>query len=85
MATYEDPRFKTIGKLHKHKEVTTFADIFAFIPKSLIANELKISHHRFNALMANPGNFTFNEVAVMAGLFGMKYRDLAKMVEETIK
>lgn len=85
MTKYEDPRFKTIGKLYKNKEITNFADIFIYIPKSVVAEALKISHHRFNALMANPGDFTFNEVAVLARLFGMKYRDLAKMVEETIK
>lgn len=85
MPKYEDPRFKTIGLLFKHKGISTFDEIFKNIPKSLVANELHISHHRFNALMTNPGNFTFNEVAILAGLFGMKYRDLVKMVEDTIK
>lgn len=80
-----EKRLKAIGLLHKHGAIKTFADIWKNIPKSSVANEMGIGHGRFNRLIASPANFTYNEVNEMAKMFGMKYRDLAIMVEATLK
>lgn len=83
--TYKDPRLKAIGLLHKNKYIKTFADIWKSIPRSIVANEMHIGGGRFNRLTAEPGGFTYNEIAAMASLFEMEFKALSKMVEETIK
>jgi hypothetical protein len=79
---YIDPRFRTVGLLHKEKQIKSFADIFKYIPRSIVATEIHVSHGRLTNAIKDPGLFTYNEVARMAELFGIKHRDLSVMIEK---
>lgn len=79
----KDLRYQTANiVLQSNKVIKQFKDIFKIIPKSIVSKDLRTNNNRMQALIDNPGNFTYAEIAEIAGLIGCDYRQLRELVEK---
>lgn len=63
-----DPRYTTAKILLEKKAITTFADIFVYIPYTVVADDLRTNHARMKKMIANPGLFKFEEIIQLSEL-----------------
>lgn len=78
----KDPRYKTLKIVLDAGGVKAFKDIFKIIPKSIISKDMHTNNNRMQALIDNPGKFTYCEIAEIAGLIGCDYRQIRDLVEK---
>jgi hypothetical protein len=79
----KDPRYQTVQiVLQSDKVIKQFKDIFKIIPKSIVSKDMHTNNNRMQNLIDYPGNFTFEEIAEIAGLIGCEYGRLRDLVEK---
>lgn len=79
----KDLRYQTANiVLQSNKVIKQFKDIFKIIPKSIVSKDLRTNNNRMQSLIDNPGNFTYSEIAEIAGLIGCDYSKLRDLVEK---
>lgn len=78
----KDLRYKTLKIVLDAGGIKIFKDIFKVVPKSIISKDMHTNNNRMQALIDNPGNFTYCEIAEIAGLIGCDYRQLRDLVEK---
>ncbi len=79
----KDPRYQTVNiVLQSNKVIKQFKDIFKIIPKSIVSKDMHTNNNRMQNLIDYPGNFTFEEIAEIAGLIGCEYGRLRDLVEK---
>jgi hypothetical protein len=79
----KDPRYQTVNiVLQSDKVIKQFKDIFKIIPKSIVSKDMHTNNNRMQNLIDYPGNFTYSEIAEMAGLIGCEYGRIRDLVEK---
>lgn len=61
-----DKRYKVVKVMIENGVVSEFKDIFDYIPKSIVANDLSTNYNRLIRLMDNVEEFTFEEIFRLA-------------------
>jgi hypothetical protein len=64
----KDKRYKTVRNLITAGYVKSFPEILDTIPKTVIANDLKMHHQTFTKLIKYPDRFTFKDAFRIASL-----------------
>lgn len=85
MAKVKDPRYDTVKKLFKYGHITAFKDLFTHIPVSVMRSILHTNHYRMKRIRENPAELQYDEVAILARLFGVEHRVISQLIETHIK
>lgn len=73
-----DPRYDLINPMLSQGQIVSFTDIFKYIKKTVVANDLGKKVDRFSIMMEQPKKFSVEDVYEMADLFRI---DAKKMFE----
>jgi len=73
-----DPRYDLIKPMLSQGQIESFADIFKYIKKTVVANDLGKKVDRFTVMMEHPKKFSVGDVYEMAELFSI---DVTKMFD----
>jgi hypothetical protein len=73
-----DPRYDLIKPMLSQGQIESFTDIFKYIKKTVVANDLGKKVDRFTIMMEQPKKFSVRDVYEMADLFSI---DVQKMFE----
>ena len=65
----KDTRYIAVKALIETGRITTFADIFEYIPRKTVYIDLGINYTRFTKLIEHPGGLTITEIKTLSGLF----------------
>ncbi|HEY4337559.1 MAG TPA: hypothetical protein VGM89_16720 [Puia sp.] len=74
----KDPRYDLIKPMLSQGQIESFADIFKYIKKTVVANDMGKKVDRFTIMMAHPKKFSVGDVYEMADLFSI---DVLKMFD----
>lgn len=74
-------RYEIIRPLFIWKKIQKFSDIFKFIPKSPVAEDLGKEKGRFDELIKTPGELTFGKVDKLCTLFKLTLDEMASLIE----
>ena len=74
-----DPRYDLIKLKLAKGYIKSFNDIFLFIPKTVVANDLGKKVDRFNHLMAQVGKFTLHDFDEIATRCNLSLSDMLKL------
>lgn len=77
-----DPRYLTIHGLLKAGTITTFTQIFAWIPHTVLAKEFGTNNNRMKKMVADPSLWTLAEIYRLAELIGWDKKKLLMMAGE---
>jgi hypothetical protein len=73
-----DPRYDLIKPMLSQGQIESFKDIFKYIKKTVVANDLGKKVDRFSVMMDHPKKFSVGDVYEMADLFNI---DVQKMFD----
>jgi len=65
----KDHRYKTVKVLIESRLITEFNQIFLYIPKSVVSEDLGINYNRFVLLMQQVELFRLKELMLMSSFF----------------
>ena len=65
----KDHRYKTVKVLIESQIITEFNQIFLYIPKSVVADDMGINYSRFVKLIQQVELFRLKELIIMSGFF----------------
>jgi hypothetical protein len=68
----KDSRYDLIKPMLSQGQIETFADIFKYIKKTVVANDMGKKVDRFTIMMAHPKKFSVGDVYEMADLFSLE-------------
>ena len=75
-----DPRYDLIKPMIVGEKILTFNDIFKFIPKTVVANDLGKKVDRFTELMNHVEGFTLGELFMIAKFCDLDESQMLKLV-----
>jgi hypothetical protein len=78
----KDHRYKTVKVLIESGIITEFNQIFLYIPKSVVSEDMGINYSRFVRLLQQVELFRLKELIIMSGFFeveGKAFIELAHM------
>lgn len=78
----KDSRFGTVKFLIESGHIKTIAEIFRFIPKTIVLKDFRINFGRFNNALADPSKFRLAELKELADLFGVEPKKFIEMAYE---
>lgn len=76
----KDHRYQVVKRLIEAGDIRAFQDIFNFIPKRVVYENLGLNYAKFQRLYANPDLFTVRELAALAGFIECDPFKLVEMV-----
>jgi hypothetical protein len=81
-----DPRYDLINPMLSQGQIVSFADIFKYIKKTVVANDLGKKVDRFTIMMEQPKKFSVEDVYEMADLFSIDVRTMFELIyKENLK
>lgn len=83
----KDPRYKAARYMLQDNKLDSFEDLFnkKIIPRTVIADDLKMNHDRFKRLVKYPGQMTLNEIFELSRLLGYTYEKLVLFLAKEVK
>jgi hypothetical protein len=75
----KDNRYNIARIFIEKGEIKTIAQIFDYIPKSVVSHELKTNNNRFTRLINEPLEFKLVELSKIAKLIGIETKVLVNM------
>jgi hypothetical protein len=75
-----DPRYDLIKPMLVDGKVISFKDIFKYIPKTIVANDLGKKVDRFTELMNRVDQFTLEELFMIAKFCDIDEEQMLKLV-----
>jgi hypothetical protein len=75
----KDNRYNIARLFIEKGEVKTIAQIFDYIPKSVVSRELKTNNNRFTRLMRDPLAFKLIELSKIAKAIGVETKVLVNL------
>lgn len=75
-----DHRYDYIKLMRDQGKIVTFNDIFKYIPKTVVANDVGKKVDRFTELMGRVEKFTLEEIFIMARLCEMTENEMLDLV-----
>lgn len=74
-----DQRYTTIKVLVESGHITTFRQIFNYIPKTIVYKDLRVNFKRFSKAILNPSGLSLGELRTLAEFFDMDTKKLIDM------
>jgi hypothetical protein len=74
----QDNRYTVVRILIEGGHITTFKQIFEYIPPTVVAKDYGSNYVRFMRPIKNPSNFRLKDIKILASLFQV---DSMKMIE----
>lgn len=74
-----DNRYQTIHGLLKAGTITTFTEIFEWIPYTVLARDFGTNNNRMKKMVADPSLWTLGEIYRLADLIGYDKKKLLMM------
>lgn len=74
-----DPRYLTIRGLLKEGQISTFTEIFKWIPYTVLARDFGTNNNRMKKMIADPSLWTLAEIYKLADLIGYDKKKLLMM------
>jgi len=84
MKAVSDNRYNTIKVLIDSGHITSFPDIFNFIPKTVVYKDLQVNFNRFSKAVHNPAKLTMDELLKLAEMFKVDPRLIVDMAFKQI-
>jgi hypothetical protein len=78
---HRDPRYDLIKPMILGGKIASFNDIFKFIPKTVVANDLGKKVDRFNELMNRIEEFTLEELFIIAKFCEIDETQMLKLAQ----
>lgn len=75
----KDNRFEIVRMLIEQGKIKSIAQIFEYVPKSIMSQELKTNNNRFTRLMHDPTEFKFTELVKIAEAFNISWEVIGNM------
>lgn len=75
-----DPRYDLINPMLSQGQIVSFTDIFKYIKKTVVANDLGKKVDRFTIMMEQPKKFSVEDVYEMANLFSIDARKMFELI-----
>jgi hypothetical protein len=75
-----DPRYRAVQSLIVHDQITTLSEIFSFLPKSVVSNDLGQNYATFLNRIAEPDGFTVGDIKKIAALIGIEEGKLFQLL-----
>jgi len=75
----KDHRYKLLKILFQGGDIKTFSDIYKYIPKTVIKEDIGTSGTRMDRLMKDPSGFRLQELNRLAGLIGCDVKSFVLM------
>jgi hypothetical protein len=79
--TNRDARYDLINPMFYEGKIITFSDIFKFIPKTVVANDLAKKVDHFTGLMNRIEEFTLEELFIIAKFCDLNESQILKLAE----
>jgi len=79
-----DPRYDLIKPMLSQGRIESFTDIFKYIKKTVVANDLGKKVDRFTIMMEQPKKFSVEDVYEMAELFSIGVRQMFELLDNEI-
>ena len=76
-----DPRYDLIKPMLSEGTIISFTDIFKYIPKTIVANDLGKKVDRFTVMMNDPKKFAISDVYKMGDLFKIGVMKLYELID----
>ena len=76
----KDNRYNLIKPMIDQGHIKSFEDVFKFIPKTVVANDLGMHSSRFTELIQKVDNFRIKDLVLLARLCNVNPRELAELV-----
>lgn len=81
-----DSRYDLIKPMLSEGKIVSFTDIFKYIPKTIVANDLGKKVDRFTIMMSQVGKFTLEEIFRMAALCRLSEEQMFRLLlQEYVK
>ena len=81
----KDYRYNAVRALFEQGEIKTFAQIFDYIPKTVVGSELRTNNNRITLLIKDPLKFKLIELTKIANLIGIEPELLVMMVLQGVQ
>ncbi|GGA90393.1 hypothetical protein [Puia dinghuensis] len=75
-----DPRYDLIKPMLSEGQIKSFADVFKYIKKTVVANDMGKKVDRFTIMMEQPKKFSVADVYEMAELFNIDVRQMFELI-----
>ena len=79
-----DPRYDLIKPMLSQGQIESFTDVFKYIKKTVLANDLGKKVDRFTIMMEHPKKFSVGDVYDMADLFGIGVREMFRLLDNEV-
>ena len=66
-----DPRYRAVQSLIVNNQISTLNEVFAFLPKSVVSNDLGQNYDTFLNRISNPDGFTVGDIKKISALIGI--------------
>ncbi|MBS1663267.1 MAG: hypothetical protein JST68_19645 [Bacteroidetes bacterium] len=76
-----DDRYDVVKTMYGAGHIGLFKDIFKYIPKTVVANDLGKKVDRFNKLMSRLDEFTLKDMYTIGSFCGLTERQIYELVE----
>jgi hypothetical protein len=78
----KDARYDIIKVLIAAGKITSISDIFVYIPKTIVYQDLGINFNRFVRAITDPAIFKLGELRKLAEMFGVDAKKIVDMAYE---
>ena len=82
MKKLKDARYDIIKLLIETGKITTISDIFIYIPKTIVYQELGVNFKRFVRAITDPSIFKLGELRELGEMFGVDAKIIVDMAYE---
>jgi hypothetical protein len=76
----KDKRYGIVKKLVNSGQVTTFSEVLAIVPKTVICLDLKMHHFTFKKIIKDPERLTLKDISRLASLIEIDKREFVKLI-----
>lgn len=80
--TKSDTRYNTVRLLITHGKIQAFSEIFDYLPKSILAQELNTNSTRMGKLISQPSNLRLWELKIIADLTNISVDKVISLIDE---
>lgn len=80
-----DHRYKYVRSIWQAGDLTSFAEIFNIIPRSVVASDLHLNYERFTQKVIKPETLVYRDIQNLARLTGIEFRKLSELVIRDIE
>jgi hypothetical protein len=77
----EDHRYPTIKPMLEQGRIRKLTDIFIYIPRTVLANDMGRNLKRLNELLDRLENFTIKDLLLIGGLCSLTRKEMLALLE----